>query len=154
MRWRLLSLMYRIFSSGENVRPFGIDEVAHHHVDLFEIGRDAVDARDVQLGRVLGRRERRARRRIREVDAAVRLDDHVVGAIQLQASIAVGDDGDGAVGFQAVDAAAEVVADHQPALTIAGHAVGVGGALLVDARCPCPGSHFMRRLPWMSLNSR
>ena len=64
LRWRLLSLMYRIFSSGEKRQSVRIDEVAHDHVDLFEIGRDAIHAGDVQLGRVLGRRQRRPRRRI------------------------------------------------------------------------------------------
>ena len=37
-----------------------------------------------------------------------------------------------AVGLQPIDAAAEVVAGNQPALAIAGLAVGVGGALLVE----------------------
>ncbi len=59
-------------------------------------------------------------------------DDHVVRTVELLAAIGCGDDGDRAVGLDAIDAAAEMMRGDEAALKIARHAVAVGGVLLVD----------------------
>ncbi len=74
----------------------------------------------------------RARRRIGEIDTAVRLHHHVIGSIQLQSAIAVGDDGDAPVNFLTIDAATEVVAHHEPTELVARLAIAIEGLIFVD----------------------
>ena len=75
--------------------------------------------------------------RVGEVDAAVGLDDDVVGPVELAALKAVGDDGEAAVELQPGDAAAVVLAGDEPALQVAGQTVGAVGRLRETVTRPC-----------------
>ena len=67
---------------------------------------------------------------VREVDAAVRLDHHVIGPIEPPSLEAVGDHGDAAVEFLPGDPSAVMLAGEQPALEVAGQPIGAVRRLL------------------------
>ena len=69
---------------------------------------------------------------VSEIDRAVGLHHHVVGLVEGVALEAVGDHGDAAVGLFAGDPPRQALAGDQPALGIAGQAVGAVGLLLGD----------------------
>src|SRR5581483_9240933 len=73
---------------------------------------------------------------IREPDRAVRLHHHVVGRVEPLAVEAVDQHRDGAVVLRARHAAPAVRAADEPALAVAGVAVGEVGGLAVDAHRP------------------
>ena len=118
---------------GREGQAVGNHEVVHQQRDAAQVGCDAVDAGVGQVP-LLGRRGQRPR--VGEVDAAVGLHHHVVGAVEAAALEAGGHHGDAAVGLGAGDAAAVVLAGNEPALQVAGQAVGAVGWLVVNAGAP------------------
>jgi hypothetical protein len=81
---------------------------------------------------VLGRGQRRPWRRVGEVDTAVGFDYHVIGSVELEAAITLGDDRDAAIGLLAVDAATEVVTHNEPSLAVSGLPIRVLRAFFVN----------------------
>ena len=103
----------------------GSDVIPHQQGDAAQVGRHAVDAGEVQVKLRLLRHSGVG---VGEIDGAVGLRHHVVGAVQRAALKAVGDHGKAAVGFLAGYAAPVVFGGEQAALGVAGQAVGaVGG---------------------------
>src|SRR5262245_43457868 len=68
-----------------------------------------------------------------EVDAAVRMDRAVVGGVERLALPLVGEDGDGAGGFVADDAAIAVLERDLSAFVVERVAVGEAGGFAIDA---------------------
>ena len=128
---------------GREGEPVGrIDAVGHHgHRAAFAV--DAIDIhRQFRLGDAALVVAEDAETRIGEPDRAVRFHHDIVRRIEPLALEAVADHRDGPVIFGAGDAAREMLAGHQPALAVAGIAVGVvrrlaektdGAGLLVPA---------------------
>jgi hypothetical protein len=136
---------------GREGEAVGLQEVVRDPPNR-TVGRiDAVDMRAVELARgldafVIGVD---AVGGIGEPDRAVRADHHVVGTVESQAFVAIGDHGDGAVVLRSGDPAPAVLAGHQPALPVDRVAVGIAGraaedgdlaALLVEAQHPVVGN--------------
>src|SRR5260221_3552403 len=71
--------------------------------------------------------------RIGEPDAAIRLDDDIVGRVEPLAAVVVGEHGDAAVRLGAGDAARAVLAGDEAALAVARIAVAVVRGLPEDA---------------------
>src|SRR5262249_23589831 len=108
----------------------GQQEIAYQERHGTEIGAHPIDAHEghIPLLPDIG-----SRPRVGEVDAAIGLDYHVVGPIEPLPLEAVGDHRDAAVRFLPRHAPALSLAGNDPALEIAGEAVGLVGVLLEHA---------------------
>ena len=115
---------------GREGQPVGNHEVVYQQRDGAQVRGDAVYP-GVLVVPLFGRCGQRPR--VGEVDAAVGLHHHVVGAVEAAALEAGGHHGDAAVGLGAGHAAAVVLAGDEAALQVAGEAVGAVGGLVVDA---------------------
>src|SRR6516165_968184 len=111
---------------GRKGEPVGHDEIIDQQGQLAEVRGHPVDPGKCQIPLL---RRGWMGPRIGEVDAAVRFDDDIVGAIELATLKAVGDDGDAAVELLAGDAARIVLAGDEPSLQVAGQAIGAIGRL-------------------------
>ena len=118
---------------GREAEPVGLVEhvALDHQLGRAAAGRHAVDALEAQLPRPLHAVHRHAPvPGIGEVDGAVGLHHHVVGAVQLVALEVRGDHLALAVGALAHQAGGGMLAHDQVQVLIVGHAVAlVGGAL-------------------------
>ena len=101
--------------------PIGQHEVVDEQGIRAEIGGEAVDTGEGEVP-LLGREG--AGPRIGEVDAAVRLDHHVVGTIEPLSLETVREDREAAVELQSCDPPTVVLAGDQPALQVARQPVG------------------------------
>src|SRR5436305_8399074 len=110
---------------GREAEPVRLLEVVGEQREL-AVGRDAVDAAEVQLLLALDAEAGPAAvGRIGEDDRAVGCDHDVVGAVELLALPVRGEHRPGAVGLDAHQAARRVLADQQAALEIPGQAVAL-----------------------------
>ena len=137
---------------GREGEPVGQEQMVDQEVDGAEIGRHPDTRRCKSRSHCCG--SRRNVPGIGEIDRAVGLHHHVVGLVEAVALEAVRDHGDAAVGFLARDPPGQAFAGDQPALGIAGEAVGAVGRLAWQTVVPCPGVYLMRRFSPIELNRR